>query len=77
MATIILIYCLSGVTLIAPVKRNEARLKVDPATLWLLYGSIEGLSNSDLETKELGERLLESGKVREDMIETVERRSLW
>lgn len=77
MATIILIYCLSGVTLITPIKRNEVRLKVDPTTLWLLYARIEGLSNSDLGTKALGERLLESGKVREDMIETVERRSPW
>jgi len=59
-ATIILLYCLCGVTLITPLEWNEARLKVDPATLWLLYASIEGLSNSDLDAQ--GIRGKASGK---------------
>jgi len=54
---------------------SEARLKVDTATLGLLYLGIEGLSNSDLDLRGIGERCLESGKATENTGKTLERRS--
>jgi len=75
MAAIILVSCVSRASPVSAVRWSEARLKVDTAILGLLYLSIEGLSNSDLDLRGIAERCLESWKATENTGKTLERRS--
>jgi hypothetical protein len=75
-ASIVLVWRGAGIASVAPVRCNEVRLNVGPGTLWLMYGGIEGLSSSDLDSQGMkGGNPLETGKVRESTIKPLGRHS--
>ena len=62
-ATIVLVWRGTGIASVAPVRCSEVRVNVGPGTLWLMYGGIEGLSSSDLDSQGMkGEILWKLGR---------------